>query len=73
MRLQHTLQAILLEFVFTMSHVNLKNNLSNYEARNQEATLILVPNELPVTNDYLSRCVTLAKATANACNALKGY
>lgn len=67
-------QAIFLEFAFTMSHANLKNNLSDYEARNQEVTLILeLPNELPVTNDYLSRCVTLAKATANACNALKGY
>lgn len=35
---------------------------------------VLVPNELSKTNDYyLSRCVTLAKATANACKALKGY
>lgn len=30
-------------------------------------------NHRLLTNDYLSRCVTLAKATANACNALKGY
>lgn len=36
MQLQHTFQAIFLEFAFTMSHANLKNKLSNYEARNQE-------------------------------------